>query len=136
MRLLRLLHLDQSKGGINDVSGDYGGGRRTKDQTFWDEEALVDAVLTRCVGKTLKMRHPSNYGFAPNKNRRCVPRGTTILHLSTSLHNASIYGNRGLSSNVGSLSLPRTVSSSLCARLRTSGYCVSARNRDTIADTV
>ena len=65
-----------------------------------------------------------------------VPMGVTIFHLINSLHRASIYGRRGLSSNVGSRSLPTTRSSSACARLCTSGKSTSARKRELIEDTV
>jgi ribosomal protein S9 len=47
-----------------------------------------------------------------------------------------MYGRRGLSSNVGSLSLPITRSSSACARLCTCGKRTSARKREYIDDTV
>jgi hypothetical protein len=47
-----------------------------------------------------------------------------------------MYGMRGPSSNVGSLSLPITRSSSACARLCTCGKRTSARKREYIDDTV
>jgi hypothetical protein len=49
-----------------------GNGRawETKSHTFGNEEALVDAVLTRRVGETLNVTHSSSvYLFLPNKTR-------------------------------------------------------------------
>jgi hypothetical protein len=65
-----------------------------------------------------------------------VPIGVTIVHLINSLHNASMYGRRGLSSKVGNRSLPITISSSACARLCTSGKRTRARKKEYIDDTV
>jgi hypothetical protein len=42
----------------------------TKSHTFGNEEAFVDAVLTRRVGETLNVTHSSSvYLFSPNKTR-------------------------------------------------------------------
>jgi hypothetical protein len=57
MHLLELLPLDKSK--KEKVSGD-GGARKTKTHTFGDEEAVINAVPTGRVGKTLKVRHSSS----------------------------------------------------------------------------
>ena len=62
--------------------------------------------------------------------------GVTIFHLINSLHRASMYGRRGLSSKVGNRSLPTTTSSSACARLCTCGKRTRARKRELIEDTV
>ena len=48
------------------------------------------------------------------------PMGVITCHLSTSLHMASIYGRRGLSSNVGNRALPTTALSSACTLFYTS----------------
>ena len=64
------------------------------------------------------------------------PIGVTICHLNNSLLIASMYGRRGLSSYVGSLSLEMTESSSACARCCTSGKRMSARKSEDIEETV
>jgi hypothetical protein len=62
--------------------------------------------------------------------------GATISHLITSLQKASMYGRRGLSSNVGNRSLPTTTSSSACARFCACGKRTRARKREVIEDIV
>jgi hypothetical protein len=65
-----------------------------------------------------------------------IPMGVTISHLITSLQKASMYGRRGLSSNVGNRSLPTTTSSSACARFWACGNRTRARKREVIEDMV
>jgi hypothetical protein len=65
-----------------------------------------------------------------------VPMGVAICHLNNSLHKASMYGRRGLSSNVGNRSLLITASSSACARLCTCGKRTKARKKEYNDDTV
>src|SRR5260370_16942212 len=67
---------------------------------------------------------------------RMVPIGVTICHLINSLHSASTYGRRGLSSKVGNRSLPITISSSPCARVCPSGKRTRARKKEYIHNTV
>jgi hypothetical protein len=71
-----------------------------------------------------------------HRRLRTVPSGVTTCHLINSLHNASMYGRRGLSLNVGSRSLPTTISSSACARLCTCGKSVRARKKEIIENAV
>jgi hypothetical protein len=77
-----------------------------------------------------------SFRFTGIEKLRIVPMGVAIFHLINSLHKASMYGRRGLSSNVGNRSLPITTSSSACARLCTCGKRTRARKREYIADTV
>ena len=65
-----------------------------------------------------------------------IPNGVTGLHLWVSLHNASIKGNLGRSSKVGSRSLPVTESSSACALDCRSGRSTTARIAVKMAVTV
>jgi hypothetical protein len=86
--------------------------------------------------KHLKSHHSVIPVYGAYAKLRIVPMGVVICHLINSLHKASMYGRRGLSSNVGSRSLPITTSSSFCARLWTCGKRTRARKRKDIDDTV
>jgi hypothetical protein len=74
--------------------------------------------------------------FKSHRRLRIVPIGVTINHLINSLHNASMYGRRDRSPNVGSRSLPTTTSSSACARFCTCGKSASARKKEFTEDKV
>lgn len=56
-----------------------------------------------------------------------VLRGAGQPHLSVSVRMASMYGNKGLSLNVGNLECPTTESISSCAFRRTSGCLIIAK---------
>ena len=62
------------------------------------------------------------------------PAGSAGRHLKVSLHTASTYGSEALSSNVGSLSVPTTLSISSCARFCASGWSAMQKNAIDNAD--
>ena len=72
--------------------------------------------------------------FDTRRRLRIVPIGVTICHLINSLHNATTYGRRGLSLNMGNRSLPTTTSSSACARLCTCGKSTRAIKKKVIEE--
>lgn len=103
--------------------------------TFWNEKPFVYIISAWWMGNT--WRFLFCHSDSQNDGKLwIVPVGVTIFHLMSSLHTASIYGRRGLSSKVGNLSLPVTTSSSTCARICTCGKRTRARKREYIADTV
>src|SRR6266436_1341132 len=81
-------------------------------------------------------RHPVIPNYGTHGRPQIAPIGATMNHLINSLHKASMYGRRGLSSNVGNRSLPITRSSSPCARLCTCGKRTRARKSEIIEDAV
>jgi hypothetical protein len=102
--------------------------------TFRNEIASVNIIPSWQMGDSCNSSFVIP-AFESHRRLRIVPVGVTICHLINSLHNASMYGRRGLSSNVGSRSLPTTTSSSACARLCTCGKSARARKKEVIEDT-
>ena len=102
-------------------------------RTFWNEIALIEVVFGWRVWNTsIDMLVQG----AADGSEKVTPIGVTICHRSNSLLIASIYGRRGLSSYVGSLSLEMTESSSACARFCTSGKRTRAKKSAVIKETV
>jgi hypothetical protein len=71
-----------------------------------------------------------------DKSVKRKPSGSAGFHLNASFIIHSTYGSLYLSANIGTLSVPITVSNSACARVWSAGLRAIARKNDEITDTL
>jgi hypothetical protein len=111
---------------------------KESEPTLWYEEAFIDVISCGRMWNSCREDVIHAIPQKPHKSKYYgnAPRGVIGCHLKVSLHTASMNGNMGRSSKVGSRSLPMTKSSSSWAFFCMSGKSNIATNNDIRAATV